>query len=301
MKIGIIGLGACATLWENAISVTQDDIVVECDTNTEFRRKDGVPFFASVDDLIKANVQVDYFIVATGVKSHYDVAAKLLMASKNIIIEKPVSYNLGDVFALKRIAEKYNANIITAYHASFSEEVLYFVANKTLFADTLGEIKSFASRFYDPYVVDGKPIEKSRSLYGSYLDSCVNALSVLHVLFGLQNFKRKTKVEEFIREDNTASHTEYMYLNKVYGSIETDWTKGVNHKETQIDYEKGSLILNHSEQRIEIISNGFKQDVICKTRNFSRLLAQYVNLLEYVRTFRKDNIPFDVINRLLLE
>ena len=59
----------------------------------EAAKQYGIPVFASVDALLKADLKLDAACVAVPTVKHYEVASELLDAGLDLLIEKPLAAN----------------------------------------------------------------------------------------------------------------------------------------------------------------------------------------------------------------
>ena len=66
----------------------------------------GIPVFASVDALLKADLKLDAACVAVPTVKHHEVARELLDAGLDLLIEKPLAANLREADDLIKIQEK---------------------------------------------------------------------------------------------------------------------------------------------------------------------------------------------------
>lgn len=73
---------------------------------TETAAKYAIPVFASVDELLAADLKVDAATVAVPTVYHHAVAAQLLDAGLDLLVEKPLAATLAEADELIRIAEK---------------------------------------------------------------------------------------------------------------------------------------------------------------------------------------------------
>jgi predicted dehydrogenase len=75
----------------------------------------GIPVFASIDALLKADLKLDAACVAVPTVKHYEVASELLAAGLDLLIEKPLAANLREADDLIQIQEK-NGRIVQPGH-----------------------------------------------------------------------------------------------------------------------------------------------------------------------------------------
>ena len=62
----------------------------------EATKQYGIPVFASIDELLKADLKLDAAIVAVPTVKHHEVAAALLDAGLDLLVEKPLAANLAE-------------------------------------------------------------------------------------------------------------------------------------------------------------------------------------------------------------
>ncbi|MGA7244011.1 MAG: Gfo/Idh/MocA family oxidoreductase [Terracidiphilus sp.] len=74
-----------------------------------------VPVFASIDDLLAANLQVDAATVAVPTQHHHAVASVLLEGGLDLLVEKPIAATLAQADEMLAIAEK-NSRILQPGH-----------------------------------------------------------------------------------------------------------------------------------------------------------------------------------------
>jgi predicted dehydrogenase len=72
----------------------------------EAAAKYSIPVFASVDELLSADLRLDAASVAVPTVHHHTVASQLLDAGIDVLVEKPLAASLAEADDLIRIAEK---------------------------------------------------------------------------------------------------------------------------------------------------------------------------------------------------
>jgi predicted dehydrogenase len=82
--------------------------VVEPDTAraAEAAKQYGIPVFATVDELLRADLKLDAACVAVPTVKHHEVALTLLDAGLDLLVEKPLAANLSQADELIAKAEK---------------------------------------------------------------------------------------------------------------------------------------------------------------------------------------------------
>jgi predicted dehydrogenase len=72
----------------------------------EAKKQYGIPVFASVDELLRADLKLDAACVAVPTVKHHEVAAALLDAGLDLLVEKPLAANLSEADDLVARAER---------------------------------------------------------------------------------------------------------------------------------------------------------------------------------------------------
>ena len=212
MKYVIIGLGTCGALWYEAIRVVGDEICAICDPNVSQEDR-NIPYFVEMDDFISAKIPCDFVVVSVPVQMHLEICSKLLNNGYNVVVEKPISYKQEHIKTLYSIARKKKKKILCAYHAAFGVDVEYFLRERECIESGLGVLNAFTCEFYDPYLIKDKLLPKALSLHGSYLDSSVNALSVLSRVFDLRTLHNLNYDEQLLSPSTLYSKTNYKSAN----------------------------------------------------------------------------------------
>jgi predicted dehydrogenase len=91
----------------------------------------GIPVFASIDALLKADLKLDAACVAVPTVKHYDVASELLSAGLDLLIEKPLAATLAEADALIRILEKKKRIVQPGHLERFNPAVMAVEPNLT--------------------------------------------------------------------------------------------------------------------------------------------------------------------------
>lgn len=297
MKYAIVGFGTCGGFWRDAILHTGGVLYAVCDPENTYSQ-DGVGNFDGVGAFIQERVPCDYVIVASPVSTHRDVCEQLLRGGYDVIIEKPVSYSLAHVGEISEIAKSAGRQALCAYHAAFGTDVEYFLRHRENLEESMGRLVSFTSEFFDPYMVNGVLLDSTLSLHGSYLDSGINAISVLARIFDPHSIHCSSFSSDLLLPTTLSSDVTYRCDGAV-GHILTDWTRGVNMKRTALVYERGSILLNHTEQRIERTVNMRTEVITPDTYGNERILNQYSTMIGYIERGSFELFSDDIYDILL--
>ena len=283
MRIGIIGCGNIAPYWMKAAQVLSVEIAAVCDGNAEALQKyEEYRGFSGVDEMIAADIPLDAVVVATNPSSHADVAYRTMTAGIPTIIEKPLAENREDVTGLADFARSRNVFLGAAFHAARAPEVLWFREHRNELEEGMSALCGFECTFLDPNASEDGIAVRARGLHGSYLDSGVNALSVLEGLFGIRRFRCLNFSPSLLESTTVASNTVYTDGN-ICGNIITDWTQDRNYKCTRLYYEKGVIVLNHSEREITVVMADSRNTIPLADPTLARMEEQYVLVLSEMR------------------
>ena len=97
----------------------------------EAARLYGIPVFASIDALLRADLKLDAACVAVPTVKHYEVASELLDAGLDLLIEKPLAATLREADDLIRIQEKRRRIVQPGHLERFNPAVLAIEPNLT--------------------------------------------------------------------------------------------------------------------------------------------------------------------------
>ncbi len=120
----------------------------------ETAKQYGIKTFATVDELLKADLKLDAAIVAVPTVKHHEVAAALLDAGLDLLVEKPLAANLSEADDLIQNQEK-NGRILQPGHLErFNPAVLAVEPNlkRTMFFEA-HRLSVFTPRALDVDVV----------------------------------------------------------------------------------------------------------------------------------------------------
>lgn len=309
LRTGIVGLGHVAAHQIDALSRTTNfRLVAACDQDLAAHAAVAatVDTYKHLDDLL-ARSDVDVVIVATPNKLHVEHGIRVLEAGKRLVIEKPVAETPAEFDTLADTKNCLSAHCTVALHAAFGVEVDWFVTEvaKGRFDDL--EFDSFHCQFYDPYVLDGRLQPGANSLGGSWIDSGVNALSVVCRILDPANLEiadsRITRrsdldcLEVGGSVDFAVSDPKLTGL----GTIDTDWTTGQNLKVTTLGMKGDSrkLVLHHSNQTVVLLDDGDAELLFESDNGLPRLTNHYIGVFnDLARQIESDSDNLDYGRRL---
>lgn len=287
-NIGIIGLGHVAGHHISAINQSEKyRLIAACDSDSSrFAMLDrSIKAFTDVDEFLDLS-DLDVVVVSSPNRLHVDHGIKVMAAGKWLLMEKPLAESQADFDKFVNSRDLLSGNCSLALHAAFGVETAWFFDvcdNQSLGA---GDISSFEAQFYDPYF-SGQSLEKrANSLGGSWMDSGINALSVICRLIDPEQLlitdSRMTRIPTSgcTEVQGTVDFRFRQNLRRGFGSIDTNWTIGRDSKITTLSVATADhqIILDHSAQQV-ILRNGASDRVIFSCENdHPRLTNHYIGV-----------------------
>jgi D-galactose 1-dehydrogenase len=287
-NIGIIGLGHVARHHISALNQSEKYLLIAaCDSYpSRFAVFDrSIKTFTDVDEFLSLS-ELDVVVVSSPNSLHIEHGIKVMSAGKWLLMEKPLAESQADFDKFVKSRDLLSGKCTLALHAAFGVETAWFFDvcdNQSLGA---GEISSFAAQFYDPYF-SGQSLEKRAiSLGGSWMDSGINALSVICRLIDPEQLlitdSRMTRVltSRCTEVQGTVDFRFRQNLRHGFGSIDTNWTIGRDSKITTLSVATADhqIILDHSAQQV-ILRNGASDRIIFSCENdHPRLTNHYIGV-----------------------
>lgn len=128
MNIGIVGCGYWGpNLVRNFNELKEVKRIVCCDKNKE--RLEGIKHkyrhIEIVDDYLSIldDDEIDAVVIATPVRTHYELAKKALLKDKHVLVEKPITDSSKEAEELIKIAKDRNKILMVDHTFEYSAEV----------------------------------------------------------------------------------------------------------------------------------------------------------------------------------
>lgn len=260
--VGIVGLGHIGKYHVAALGRFPGiKLVAVCDRRREFAAlaPAGVDFRADYQEVLD-DARVDTVVVATPNDTHYLIARRALEAGKNLVLEKPAAGSMAEVEQLEASARRAGLSVYYAFHAAEAPDVAWFVDYYRRRAGELGPPTAFVCRFHDPYFEAGSLVPGARGLQNCWLDSGINAISVIQRVFGLGGMS----VDDVSLALNPGVSPRFIQCGAHFrfspgrgdcsgvGVIETNWASGRDHKSTLLHFGSSCncVLLDHSRQAV---------------------------------------------------
>jgi D-galactose 1-dehydrogenase len=315
LNVGIIGLGHVAEHQIAALRISRElRLIAGCDSDpSHFKLLDSsVDAYANLDEMLE-RPDLDVVIVATPNKLHVEHGIRVMEAGKWLVVEKPVAESQRNFDLLVDHKEKYKGHCTVALHAAFGVEVIWFHSEIMSGDLDLNRFDTFRCQFYDPYCSDGIMRPGALSLGGSWMDSGINALSVIcktmdptSLVISDSRMMKASESQCFELEGTVDFDvSDPSFCGR--GSIDTNWTIGLDRKTTRFGMSEGSqgLILDHSAQAVIRSDQGRRHVLFSCENDLPRLTNHYIGVFEdLVQQIRsgQDNIDYgQELHRLLYQ
>ena len=128
VRIGVIGLGSVSEKYvphmrRLNLEGLSCEIVVGCDLDSgrAVRAHDwGIPSFTTDYREVLEREDVDLVVILTAMQVHGEITRAALLAGKHVLVEKPMSMDLGEAAEIVQIARTSRGNLVCAPHVTLS-------------------------------------------------------------------------------------------------------------------------------------------------------------------------------------
>ena len=255
--VGIVGLGHVARHQMAALELSSRfRLVAGCDKDDRALDllRPPVRKFKAFEEML-ALPEPEVVVIASPNRLHVEHGIAAMEAGKWVVMEKPLAETREEFERFDEAKSRLGGKCTFALHAAHGLEVEWFCREGT--GNAGRELVGFDARFYDPYFENGRLVPSARSLGGSWIDSGINALSVICRFVSPPDLdirdSRMTRVAESgCREVQGTVDFRIGAAGRGNGGIDTNWTLGRNHKSTLLEFAGpgGKYLLDHSGQRV---------------------------------------------------
>ena len=282
IQVALVGLGHVARHQVAAIGQTPGlRLAAACDIEPGcvMQLPGSVEFYTRFDRLV-SDSRYDLLLISTPNRQHHLHARWAIDAGKALVLEKPAAETRDQFGDIVQAAFRDDVFLHFSLHAAFGAEVLWLARELPRGSLNLGELRGFRANFYDPYVIEGRLAPGAASLGGSWMDSGVNALSVLGRFADLQDLRvRSSRMQSPGQLDcSELEGVVELESDRIEGAIHTSWLTGENHKSTRLLFENDEILLDHSRQKAYRGPAGSRQLIYSYDGPLHRLTNHYVGV-----------------------
>jgi D-galactose 1-dehydrogenase len=117
IRVAIVGLGKIARDQHLPAIAESARFTLAATVDPSAGPVEGVPHFASLDQLLASGIPVDAVAVCTPPQHRYGLAAQALRAGKHVLVEKPPCATVTQAEALAALATEHGVTLYTAWHS----------------------------------------------------------------------------------------------------------------------------------------------------------------------------------------
>ena len=289
-NVGIIGLGHVARYQISAINRSREfHLIAGCDPDRSRLSllDDCVDAYTDSEEMLQRS-DLDMVVVASPNPLHASHGVQVMAAGKWLFMEKPLADTQANFDLFDQKLQEYAGRCTLALHAAFGVEVEWFCGEQNRHKVDVAELSSFLAEFHDPYYDNGELQPRASSLGGSWMDSGINALSVICRLLSPDDLiicdSQMTRVKESGCTEVEGTVDFRFSRPRVHGTgvIETSWTTGRNQKLTTLGFESDDrkIILDHSAQQVILREQERDQLLFSCDSGLPRLTNHYVGAFE---------------------
>jgi predicted dehydrogenase len=271
INVGVIGIGYWGpNIIRNFYSNPKTNVVKCSDLRKErlnFIKGTYPAIETSTDnnDLIK-DPNLDLIAICTPVYTHYEIAKKILIEGKNVLIEKPMTSSSEQAEELINIAEQKNLRI--------------FIDHTFVFTGAVSKIKEIIKNgeLGDIYYFDSVRVNLGLFQHDINVlwDLAPHDISIMHSVLNQRPESVVATGADHLR--NGLEYIAYLsiyYPNSVIGHIHANWLSPVKVRQTLIAGTKKMIVWDDNEpsEKIRIYDKGI--EVIKNADEVYQMLIQY--------------------------
>jgi predicted dehydrogenase len=148
IRVGLIGFGLGGRVFHAPLISSVEGLelaaVLERSTNKAAERYPGLTTYRSLDEML-GDASLDLFVVSTPSGSHFDIARQILEAGRNLVVDKPVCTNSGEIAHLMWMAKERDKLLVPFHNRRWDSD--FQTIQKLLHHGQLGRLVAVESRF----------------------------------------------------------------------------------------------------------------------------------------------------------
>ncbi len=300
IPIGIIGLGHVARAQVEALETADGlSLCAACDIDPDQRSRvpGSIPFFSDPEKFFQFP-EMEAVVISVPPDVHLATVEQAMKHDLKVLLEKPMVTTHEELHELTELHKQSGHRIHSSLHAAFGAELLWFADH---YPDNLayptGELIGFHCGLYDPYIQNGNLLPHAVSLGGSWIDSAINALSILARIIdpsGMSLLKTtQTALPGYeCREIGGSALLSFHNSSgrRGMGVIDTNWTLGIDSKSTTLYFEEGTWLLDHSGQSVWYIGgDGSRECLADFSEENERMVSHYSGVFSDFRKSLSEN------------
>lgn len=232
-------------------------------TESYYNSEEGVWYFSSVDEMLKRDdLEINTAVISTPIKTHFEIAKKLIQSNISLLVEKPVCETEKEVKELNTYAKKHRVRIMPGHIERYNPVTLD--AKETVQFPVYGKPTK--------YKFSRTSLKPPRVKESILIDKLVHDLDLVQFIFGkyiIEDIKIKKSDTEIMECTVYTKH-----IRGLRGKIVSSWLIEQKKREIEIDFEYGR----------------FNGDLINKTIDIKRFMEISKKITAYNNNQIKDQL-----------
>ena len=241
MKIGLVGAGRFGknhvrTLHEMGVLAGVAEL--DAETRAAAAEQTGVRAVADYRELLQ---QMDAFVVATPVHTHFAIAREILLAGKPVMVEKPITLSVSEAEELVELARGKGLPLMVGHLLIFQPAIRWI--KEAVEAGMIGDVVSVHQERLN--------LGKARANENALWSLGVHDVAVLLYLFGSNPTEVSFVGQSFLTggvEDDTYLHLEFQGGKR--GHVHNSWLWPETRRVLHIVGSEGMLVFNEATRQV---------------------------------------------------
>lgn len=123
IRIALIGLGKIARDQHLPALAANPDFTLAATVDPAAQGVEGIPHFATLDELVGSGVEVDAYSICTPPQLRGAIARRAIASGKHLLLEKPPAASVREIETLADQASGAGTVLFTAWHSRFASGV----------------------------------------------------------------------------------------------------------------------------------------------------------------------------------
>lgn len=146
IRVGLVAFGMSGRVFHaplvSSVQGLELAAVVERNSDNAAQRYHGIVTCRSLEEML-ADASIDLVVVATPSGTHFEVTRQILLAGKNVVVDKPAAVTAGQVAELMALARAGGLQLIPFHNRHWDSDFL--TIQKLLHEGSIGRLVSFES------------------------------------------------------------------------------------------------------------------------------------------------------------
>ncbi len=256
IKIAVVGCGnwginhvrTAYKLFPNSLKYCCDSIL----ENRESIKKisDKIIFTTEIKDILE-DESVNAIIVSTPAETHYDLTKQLLLANKNVLVEKPVTLNSDEAHILNDLAGDRNLILMVGHLLLFHPAILKI--KEYLEDGRLGKLQYIYSNR-----LNLGTIRKEENILWSFAP---HDISVIQFIIGEVPTEVKAQGAIFVQKNIQDTTLTYLrFNNNIHAHIYVSWLHPFKEQRLVVIGDKSMMVFEDTlkENKLKLYRKGFE-------------------------------------------